>query len=81
MTRDYSVASHDSASCSLQNCRYHISVYKEREVEGLVAKPDHFCFSYQRVDRLYVFFSKTDSEAMCLCKLQKLLMQGREMLI
>ena len=54
--REYCVATHDDATCSLPNCTYHLLLVADKDVDDLIGKLDGLCFTYQLVDCFYTLF-------------------------
>ena len=56
VSKDYCVAQHNDSMCSVPNCKYHILLIAEKDINVLMEKLDTFCFTYQLVDCLYSLF-------------------------
>ena len=54
--RDYCVASNDSAFCFLKNCKFHLLLIADKDLNDLLVKMDRVCFTYQHVDCFYTLF-------------------------
>ena len=56
VSKDYCVAQHEDSMCTVPNCKYHILLIAEKDINVLMEKLDTFCFTYQLVDCLYTLF-------------------------
>ena len=56
VSKDYGLAQHNDSMCSVPNCKYHILLIAEKDINVLMEKLDTFCFTYQLVDCLYTLF-------------------------
>ena len=54
--RDYWVAAHDPAFCYLKNCKLHLLLIADKDLNDLLVKLDRVCFTYQHVDCFYTLF-------------------------
>ena len=54
--RDYCVAAHGPAFCYLKNCKFHLPLIADKELNDLLVKLDRVCFTYQHVDCFYTLF-------------------------
>ena len=54
--RDNCVAAHDPAFCFLKNCKFHLLVIADKDLDDLLVKLDRVCFTYQHVDCFYTLF-------------------------
>ena len=54
--RDYCVASQYPAFCFLKNCKFHLLLITDKDLDDLLVKLDRVCFTYQHVDCFYTLF-------------------------
>ena len=54
--RDYCVAAQDPAFCFLKNCKFHLLLIADKDLNDLLVKLDRVCFTYQHVDCFYTLF-------------------------
>ena len=54
--RDYRIAAHDPAFCYLKNCKFHLLVIADKDLNDLLVKLVRVCFTYQHVDCFYSLF-------------------------
>ena len=54
--RDYCVAAHVPAFCFLKNCKFHLLLIADKDLNDLLVKLDRVCFTYQHVDCFYTLF-------------------------
>ena len=47
VSKDYCVAQHEDSMCTVRNCKYHILLIAEKDINVLMEKLDTFCFTYQ----------------------------------
>ena len=56
VSKDYCVAQHNDSMCSVPNCKYHILLIAEKDINVLIEKLDTFGFTSLLVDCLYTLF-------------------------
>ena len=56
VSRDYCVAARDPAFCYLKNCKFHLLLIADKDLNDLLVKLDRVCFTYQHVDCFYTLF-------------------------
>ena len=50
------VAAHDPAFCCLKNCKFHLLLIADKDLNDLLVKLDRVCFTYQHVECFYNLF-------------------------
>ena len=69
--RDYCVAANDPALCFLKNCKFHLLLFADKDLNDLLVKLDRVCFTYQHVDCFSTLYSSLDSAATFWRKIEK----------
>ena len=54
--REYCVAAHDPAFWRLKNCKFHLLLIADKDLNDLLVKLDRVCFTYQHVECFYTLF-------------------------